>query len=125
MTTYVEEWLERYPSIKKFEKLLKRRRIAPRTMEGYVVSVKEFCDLINYDDPETALDAIKKIEDKEEWLDGLIGEMSSKVGDNRVLSIMKGVKGGLTSTRLTLNGEILFCLQKRSWWKIERQQKKN
>jgi len=87
-----ETWLKKYPSISKFNKLVERGRMAQTTLENYVNHVRGFCTFLGFDNPETALKHIKAIEDKDEWLDDVIGKLSKKVGNTRCTGMLRGVK---------------------------------
>lgn len=107
-TTYVDEWLEKYPSIQAFNKLSKRGRITHTTVENYVKVVKEFCEIIGHNNPETALEEIKRIEEIEDWLDNLVGTIREKVGDTRSINIFKGVKWWLTLNKVDVDWQAII-----------------
>jgi len=107
-----ERFLKNSPSVKKFEKLLNRGRITPKTLEEYVKAVKDFCRVLEYESAEDALEYIKAIEDKEDWLDSLIGEMRNKFSDNRIIDLMKGVKKWLILNRIDIDWEYIVLPSK-------------
>jgi len=91
----VEKWSQ-YPSIKRFEKLLRRGRITPKTVEDYTKNIKRLCDILGYDNPESALEAIRKIENREVYFDDLIGTLRDKgISNSRIVNMYKGVKSWL------------------------------
>lgn len=91
----IEKWSQ-YPSIKRFEKLLRRGRITPKTVEDYTKSVKRLCDILGHKDPENALDVIRKIENREVYFDELIETLRDKGRSNSaIVNMYKGVKSWL------------------------------
>lgn len=103
MAGYVDEWLNKYPSIKAFNKLLRRGRITLTTVENYVKSIKAFCEITGYSDPESSLGAIREVEEIEDWLDSLVEKISKKVGNTRCVNIMKGVKWWLDLNKVDVD----------------------
>ena len=99
----VEE-LKKYPSIRRFEKLVNRGRITTGTYENYVKYVGQYCDLSGYDNPEIALEEIKKIEDKETYFDDLIETLrEQKVSDAQIVNIYKGLKRWITLNKVDID----------------------
>lgn len=103
MTTEANKWLE-YPSVKKFEKLLKRGRITESTLESYLKCIHEFCTHLGFSDPETALKEIEDEEDRETYFDDLIGTLREKgVSDTRITNIYKAVKWWLNLNKIDVD----------------------
>jgi len=99
----VEE-LKKYPSIRRFEKLVNRGRITTGTYENYVKYVGQYCDLSGYDNPEIALEKINGIEDKETYFDDLIETLRErKVSDAQIVNIYKGLKRWLTLNKVDID----------------------
>ena len=59
-----KEWIQ-YPSVAKFLKLYNRGRITTTTLNSYVKSVAQFCEMLGYNEPEACLKFIVSKEDKE------------------------------------------------------------
>lgn len=87
-----ESWLKKYPSIQKFNKLIDRGRMAQKTAETYINDVRTFCELIGFDNPEKTIEHIQSIENKEDWLDNLVGKFSKEHGDSRCVCMFRAVK---------------------------------
>ena len=86
-----KEWIQ-YPSVAKFLKLYDRGRITTTTLNSYVKSVAQFCEMIGYDEPEECLKHIASKEKKEQYLDSLITKFQDNVSNTRIVSIMKAVR---------------------------------
>jgi len=58
---YSREAIEKYPSIAKMSQSItgRRRMGSPATVNGYIQGINRFLDFIGYEDPETALEAIR------------------------------------------------------------------
>ena len=98
------EWAKQYPSLEKFERLVKRGRLAEETYEGYLKAIRQFCDLLGYGDPEATLEKIKQIEEKEDYFDNLITQLrDQKMTDTRITSIYKSVKWWLSLSRVDVD----------------------
>lgn len=103
MTTEADKWIQ-YPSVKKFEKLIRRGRITETTLESYLKGIREFCVLLGYDNPETAIEEIRGKEDKEEYFDDLIGTLKEKgLSDTRITNVYKAVKWWLNLNRIDVD----------------------
>ena len=86
-----KEWIQ-YPSVAKFLKLYNRGRITTTTLNSYVKSVAQFCEMLGYNEPEACLKFIVSKEDKEKYIDSLITKFQDDLSNTRILSIMKGVR---------------------------------
>lgn len=103
MTTKADKWIE-YPSVKKFKKMIDRGRITETTLESYLKGIREFCVLLGYDNPETALEEIGKVEDKETYFDDLIGTLKEKgLSDTRITNVYKALKMWFNLNRIDID----------------------
>lgn len=72
---YAREWVESYPSIAKIYEAIAgvRRMVSEGTVEAYIKGVRAFVKYLGYQDPETALTALKSVEvDAEQKVDTFI-----------------------------------------------------
>jgi integrase len=98
------EWSRQYPSLAKFDRLIKRGRIAEETFEGYMRALKQLCELLGYGDPEKTLEKIRQTEEKEEYLDNLITELRQQgLTDTRITSIFGAVKWWLSLNQVNID----------------------
>lgn len=87
-----KEWIQ-YPSVAKFLKLYDRGRITTTTLNTYVKSVAQFCEMLGYSESEACLKSIASKEEKEKYLDSLITKFQKEGTSNtRIVSVMKGVR---------------------------------
>lgn len=96
-------WIEKYPSISKFKKLIERGRMTENTVRNYVSDIHTFCTFLGFDNPESALEYIKSVKEKEEWIDDLVSNLSKEYGNTRCTSMFKGVKKWLDLNRVDLD----------------------
>jgi len=87
-----KDWIK-FPSVAKFLKLYDRGRITTTTLDSYVKSVAQFCELLGFNEPEECLKFIASKEEKERYIDSLITQFQNEgLSNTRIVSIMKGVK---------------------------------
>lgn len=104
MVYYVEEWVNKFDSIKVFdERLLSRNRATWATVVGYVKGVKQFISFLGFKDPDSALEYLKKQANKASVIDDAVGKASKKKGPSHVGQIMKGVKKWLQLNDVEVN----------------------
>jgi len=96
-------WINKYPSISKFKKLMSRGRLAEQTVQSYVNDIRRFCKFLGFEDPEKTLEHINNIEEKEEWLDGIVGKLMEKYGNTATTSMFKGVKRWLNLNKTDID----------------------
>lgn len=93
MVYYVDEWINKYDSVRVFdERLLSRNRATRSTIVGYVKGVKQFIGFVGFENPDEALEYLNNQTDREGVIDGVVGEASREKGASHIAQIMKDAK---------------------------------
>lgn len=91
--SYVEKWLETDPSLQKFNKLVKRGKMAPSTRRNYV---KHVCALVKHlgaETPEQALEILRKHENPTQLLEDFVDSSLDRLTQSSVSIMMRaGIK---------------------------------
>ena len=66
MVYYVDEWINKYASVRVLdERLLSRNRATRSTLVGYVKEVKQFIGFLGFNNPDEALEYLKNQTNRE------------------------------------------------------------